>query len=144
MKIDEYGAHPQTLDEFVAFASGKFDGEYDYNTSAESALDVTIAAFNLAAHNLGLSGFQASWIALTMLGRVNGYDGPYGVLKAEDMVFPQYDVEARAREMVDGWRPWAAEQAAKKLAESEGDDRVHPDVRAHWEALAAEMTQSQD
>lgn len=155
MPEDKWGAHPQTIDELVKFIESKTGGQHDYNTSAEALHDIAVAAFNYAAGALGNSGFQAGYAALKFVGTVNGIDGPYGLLKAENMLYPQYEpVTVKAAKMAEEWKPWLAEQAREKLAEhpevtyrtvTDDDGKnpvempnVHPNVHRHWQRLAAE------
>jgi hypothetical protein len=129
---------PTTVDELAAFISETLAAQHDYESSAQALHDITAAAFNVAASELGNTGFQASWAALRLLSTVNGYDGPYAVLKAEDMVFPQYPTPVeRAAALEREWLPWAADRAREKLADDGG---VAPaaSVREHWELLDRE------
>src|SRR4051812_18939804 len=48
--------------------------ESGYNDSANAVRDVTVAAFNLMAHELGITGFQASWAALNAYAMVMHID----------------------------------------------------------------------
>lgn len=154
MKINDYGAQPQTEEELADYLRDLVDAQHDYNSSAQALHDGAMAAFNYLAHRLGNSGFQASHAALRLLGTVNGYGGPYGLLKAEDALFPQYpSAQERAQEMADGWRDWLADEARRRLAENpevvyrtvtdeDGNDpvqvpNVSPAVHEHWRALAA-------
>jgi hypothetical protein len=145
--------HPQAEDDLLAILRGLIDDPaHDYNTSAEALRDGTIAAFNYLAHRLGNSGFQASWAILNVLGDVNGYEGPFGVVKADEMLYPQYQTaEQKAREMSAGWKDWLRERATERLAEYEADPtythldddgveraypKVAPTVIEHWRMLA--------
>lgn len=130
---------PKTIEALAEYVQRQVEADHDYNTSAEAALDVACAAFNYAASAMGLSGFQASYAALSFIGRVNGYTGPYGFIKAEDALFPQYDVAGKAAEMIEGWQPWLKEQAVKHLNESqERGEEPHPRVYIHWLKLAGD------
>lgn len=131
---------PKTVAELTAFIQDTLAADHDYETSAQALHDITVAAFNVAARALGSSGFQASWAALRFLGTVNSIDGPYAVVKAEDMVYPQYPTLAdRAAQLEREWTPWAADQAREKLAELQQREAdglpTHPKVIAHWEQL---------
>ncbi len=125
---------PKTEDELLAYIHEQMDGGHDYNTSAESALAVTVAAFNYAAHVMGLTGFQAGWIGMGVLAEINSIKGPFGIIMAENMLYPQYDEPSKVREWQGKWAQWLGDEARKHLAERE---HAHPDVIAHWERLAA-------
>lgn len=125
-----------TRDELMAFIDEKVGQEHDYNTSADALWQTAEATFNYVASELGATGFQASYAALKLLGKINGYNCPFAVVKAEELVFPQYDVAGKVAGWLESWKPWAADEARKKLAESD-PEHVHPDVWSHWERLAA-------
>jgi hypothetical protein len=80
-------------------------------------------------------GFQASCADLDFLRRTRSMDGPFIILKAEDMLYPQYDLPEKLREAMESWKEWAAEECAKKLEKS--GEEAHPKVKAHWERLAS-------
>ena len=80
-----------------------------------------------------MTGFQASFGELNFLRLMRSMKGPFIILKAEDLLFPQYDLQDQLREAIDGWQPWVKEQSVKYLAESKG---AHPAVIAHWKKLA--------
>lgn len=127
-----------TRDDLITKLDALSEGSYDYNTSAEAALEFTVAAFDHAASVLGLTGFQADYVALSVVGKINGYDGPYGIIKAEDMLYPQYSTpEDKATEFAAEWADWLRDEARKRLAEFEAEP-VHasPRVVAHWRRLA--------
>ena len=132
-------SNPETVEELSEFIEEQLKRNLGYSDSAEALHDIALAAFNLAARSLGNTGFQASYAALKLLGSVNCYSGPYGVIKAEDMLFPQYPPpEVKAREMAEGWKEWVREEAAKKLEEEKSREdgfSASPRVIAHWEGL---------
>lgn len=104
----------------------------DYESAAGSALEELIEAFNKIAGDRGLTGFQASWVAMRFLTKVNMIEGPFAIIKAEDLLFPQYPDPvdtARAREAE--WMSWAAEEALKKLRDQDPSG-VASSVWRHW------------
>jgi len=124
-----------------------------YNLSADALWKAALLAFNYAAREVGASGFQAEWAALRFYSEALHIDGPFGIVRAENALYPQYDEVAKIRGWIDvEWREWIAEQASTKLAEYDAnptttwtdDDgveqttyRVAPRVVAHWRALIA-------
>ena len=56
------------------------------------------------------------------------------LIKAEDALYPQYDLPGKLTEAMEEWKPWLKEQAQKKLDAK--DEFVHPSVAAHWKKLA--------
>jgi len=93
------------------------------------------AAFYYVAHQLGVTGFQSSCADMDILRRTRSIKGPWMILKAEDALYPQYDLKAKLSEMLESGetRQWLKEEATKKLAENAG---AHPNVIAHWKKLA--------
>jgi hypothetical protein len=126
---------PKSLDELMAYIKGMVEGPHNYGTCVYAMSLSAVAAFNYVWHELGTTGFQASCADLDILRRTRSLDGPFVLLKAEDALYPQYDLRAKLEECREKWGPWLKEQATKKLAEA---GPVHPDVAAHWVRLAAE------
>lgn len=106
-----------------------------YESSARAMVDAGAAAFNYAASQVGASGFQGSWAALTLYAELVGIKGPFIVLKAEDMLYPQYDLTGRLREFTesDEMARWLGERATELLAER--NEHASPSVLTHWAAL---------
>jgi len=126
---------PDNQDEFDQLFKALATRSHDYGTCVYAMSIVAEAAFNLMAKQLGCTGFQSGCADMDILRRTRGLEGPFAIINANDMVFPQYDIRGKVDTYLDEWKPWAAEQAKKKLAES--PEYVHPDVKKHWEALAA-------
>jgi hypothetical protein len=142
---------PESVDELAELAREKLAGSCDYDAT-EAALEVVAAALNLCVAWLGLTRVQVSWLALNVLRRANGYEGPIGILNAEDDLHPgRGSPEERAAHMAAAWRPWVVAQARARLAEhpqvvytrhNSGDGEtvelpnVSPTDHAHWKALA--------
>lgn len=125
-----------TRNELVDFIDAKLAESHDYNSSAEAVRDVMVAAFDLMADALGLTGFQASWAALQGYAAAMHYDCPLIVLKAEDMLYPQYDLPGRLAEWMDECGPWLTEHAQALLDERKDDGFVVDRVREHWRTIA--------
>jgi hypothetical protein len=127
---------PTTLDELKEYVASLTDRDHDYGTCVYAMSLAATAAFQHVAHKLGVTGFQASCADLDIVRRTRSMEGPFILLKGEDMLYPQYDLPGKLREAMGEWAEWAAEQAAKKLAKNK-QDAVHPSVWAHWVTLAA-------
>lgn len=126
-----------SIEELSDYIKEKLEGEYDYNTHVHAIADITLAAFNLAANKLGASGFSASIAELEFLQRSRRIDGPFALVKADSMLYPQYDLYKELDSLIEKWQTWAQEEAKNKLNQYEGsEDLVHPDVIAHWQRLA--------
>lgn len=125
---------PYTREQLLQYIDSLTERSHDYGTCVYAMSLAALAAFNFVARKLGVTGFQSSCADLDFLRRNRNIAGPFIILKADDALYPQSDplekfLEARAQ-----WRPWLAEEAKKKLAESE---HAHPNVVAHWKKLAA-------
>ncbi len=130
---------PQTLEELVQHVKElrkDLEQGYDYNTSAQYALKVALAAFDFAAREQGLTGFQAHWVAMSFLADVNNIKGPFAIMSADLMLYPQYETPTQlAAKYEEDFKPWLGEQARKKLEEHGGS--AAPQVLEHWKKLAA-------
>jgi len=127
---------PKTREELHATIDALIDGEHDYGTCVYAMSLAAVAAYNFVAHELGATGFQASCADLDILRRNRSIDGPFALIKGEDMLYPQYDIEAKVREYLSGWQEWASKEAKKKLADPTTIGAA-PSVIAHWQKLAA-------
>jgi len=125
----------------------------DYESSADAMWKAALEAFNYVAREVGATGFQASWAALRFYGEAEGIKCPYMVIRAEDALYPQYDLNARVPDFLAKNVDWLREQAAEKLAAYEAEpthtytdddgneqthDSAHPNVVAHWRSLVGE------
>lgn len=110
-----------------------------YEQTAQALVTCALAAFEYAAHHGGVTGFQASWALLNILVRGNGWDGPVLVLKADDLLYPQYpaaDVKSREWSESDEVRRWLRDRA-RELIEKRNVKRAAVAVADHWLTLAA-------
>ncbi len=122
-----------TPEELAAYIALLVKRPHDYGTCVYAMSMAAVAAFNYVAHELGVTGFQASCADMDILSRTRGMKGPWMITNGEDLLFPQYDVRQRLEDFIEKQKPWAATEAAKKIAEN---DHAHPDVLAHWQKLA--------
>jgi hypothetical protein len=132
---DSEALKPKTTSELAAYIDGLIDREHDYGTCVYAMSLAATAAFNLVAHKLGVTGFQASCADLDILRRTRRMDGPFVILDGEKGLYPQYDLVRQVEEWLIDIRPWLAEQAKARLAEN--SKLVHPDVERHWRELTA-------
>jgi hypothetical protein len=124
---------PKSVEELTEFIQSKVTEPHDYDTASDAMWQVALAAFNFVAHELGTTGFQASSAELMFLAKSRRIDGPFAIIEAKNMLFPQYDIESQVENYLDKWSPWAA-QRAKELLETSPD--AVPRVREHWQMLA--------
>jgi len=126
---------PDTLEALNEYITSLVERKHDYGTCVYAMSLAATAAFYHVSSKLGVTGFQASCADLDFLRRTRSMDGPFIILKAEDMLYPQYNLPEKLREAMDSWKEWAAEECAKKLEKS--GEQAHPNVKAHWERLAS-------
>ena len=130
---------PTSIEELSAYIESLRTQKHDYGTRVYAMSLSATAAFNYIASSLGVTGFQASCADLDIVRRTRKLKGPFAIVKADDMLYPQYDFLNKSRALAEEWRPWAAEQAAKKIEEYKDDpDLMSPTVFAHWQWLASQ------
>jgi len=122
-------------EELAAYISALVDRPHDYGTCVYAMSMAAVAAFRYVAGQLGTTGFQTSCADLDVIRRTRALKMGFLILKAEDLLYPQYDLRAALEKFIEDEQPELAKQAAKLLAEIPAE-QVHPDVRAHWERLA--------
>jgi hypothetical protein len=121
----------ETAEELTAYIDGLVKRQHDYGTCVYAMSMAATAAFNYVAHKLGVTGFQASCADMDILRRTRSIEGPFMILDGEKALYPQYDLEGKVREWLEGddFKAWISEQAKKKLADANG---ASPSVVAHW------------
>jgi hypothetical protein len=132
---------PYTEAQLTEYIRSLVDRQHDYGTCVYAMSMAAVAAFNYVSHQLGVTGFQASCADLDILRRTRSLDGPFMLIKAQDALYPQYDLHGTLADALEKWRPWLVEQAQKKLAENPS---AHPNVLRHWQALAQMKTKKED
>lgn len=126
---------PETAADLMEYIESLTERSHDYGTCCYAMSLAATAAFQHVAKKLGVTGFQASCADLDVLRRTRSLKGPFILLKAEDMLYPQYNLQQKLRDAMNDWGEWAADEAKKKLAED--SEHAHPDVVARWTMLAA-------
>lgn len=139
----EMAPTPETIEELGEYITSLVDRQHDYGTCVYAMSLAATAAFNHVARKLCVTGFQASCADLDILRRTRHIEGPFILLKGEDTLYPQNDLPGKLRRAMEEWTSWAAEEAAKKLAEKK-QENVHPDVWALWVSLAARKSNKED
>lgn len=124
---------PLTPEQLTGYVESLVNRTHDYGTCVYAMSMAAVAAFNYVSHCLGVTGFQASCADMDILRRTRSLDGPFMIIKAEDALYPQYDLMERLAKTLEEWKPWLAEEAEKKLAENTG---AVPAVLEHWQRLA--------
>lgn len=132
---------PKTIEDLSAYIQTQVNRPHDYGTSVYAMSLAATAAFRYVAGVLGTTGFQASCADLDILRRTRDLKGPFLILKAEDALYPQYDLRKKLDDALESWRPWLADEAAKRLKER---GEAHSDVAAHWRMLSAKVREREE
>lgn len=123
-----------SLEDLVFYIESLENEEHDYNTSGYATAMAAVAAFNYMAGRLGLTGFQASYAELDFIRRTRNLNCPFMLIKADNMLYPQYNILEDVKHFLKESQGWAKEEALKKI--NEENSYVHPDVYARWKELA--------
>lgn len=132
---------PDTLAELSAYIESLTEREHEYGTCVYAMSLAAVAAFNHVAQKLGVTGFQASCADMDILRRTRQMDGPFMLVDAHKMLYPQYSIHAKVGEAMNEWLPWAAVEA-RKLLDKNDRASVSQRVWQHWEQLAALHTET--
>lgn len=122
-------------DQLQKYINSLVERPQDYGSCVYAMSLAAVAAFQYVASKLGVTGFQASCADLDFIRRTRNIKGPFMLVNAEKMLYPQYDIRSDLEEAIEKWKPWAAEQAEKKLTEVTGF--VAESVKNHWIYLAS-------
>ena len=125
----------KTLEELKEYIQSLIDLKHDYSSCPQAMVLASTAVFNFIGKELQVTNFQASYAALHILQRTQNIEGPFIVLRAEDLVYPQYDLYRKLNEFIEKNRDWVIEQAKDKLKTSK-EENVAEKVWEHWESLA--------
>lgn len=136
---DSAAPWPNSVEELSGYVSSLVERGHDYGTMVYAMSLAATAAFQFVAGKLGCTGFQASMADLDVLRRTRRIDGPFLILRAEDMVYPQYDLRERLEKFMEESRPWVIERAKERLREQ--SPHVDSRVFAHWRRLTEETKQ---
>lgn len=125
---------PKTAKELAEYVARLVDRPHDYGTCCYAMSLAAVAAFNYVSGALGVTGFQASCADMDFLRRTRHLEHGFMILNGENVLYPQYDLVEKAAKFVEEKRVELAPVARKKLGDAGG---CHPDVKRHWEELAA-------
>ncbi len=127
---------PQTKAQLIEYIDSLVDREHDYGTCVYAMSLAAVATFHYVAHTLGTTGFQSSCADLDIIRRTRLLKGPFMLIKAEDGLYPQYDLREKLEEALESWKPWFKEEATKKLADVDPANAASR-VSKHWKKLAS-------
>lgn len=105
---------------------------HDYNSAPDAAANAALAAFNYVATELGMTGFQAGYAQMQFIKTSRHIEGPFMILDATQMLYPQYDPHNQVQEFLEECKPALGEIAKKKLEEGP----AHPSVEKRWREYA--------
>lgn len=130
---------PKSMDELTSYIKALTDRPHDYGTCCYAMSLAAVAAFNFVASKLGTTGFQAGCAQMDFIRRERNLKHGFQLVDYERLLYPQYIDELTITPAIllskPDIRKSIAEAAKQKLAES--GSNCHPEVRAHWERLAA-------
>jgi hypothetical protein len=126
---------PKNIEELTAYVDGLLKQQHDYGTCVYAVSMAATAMFNYMASQLGITGFQAGCADLDILRRTRHLEGPFMIVKAEDMLYPQYDILTKVTATMKTWQPWVKEQAIKNLADA-AKTNATGSVIEHWEKMS--------
>ena len=124
---------PYTQKQLTEYVESLVNRSHEYGTCVYALSLAAAAAFNYVSHKLGVTGFKASCADLDFLRRTRSINGPFILLKADDLLYPQYDLREKLDEAIKEWQPWLKTEAQKRL---ENDRPAAVLVVAHWQRLA--------
>lgn len=129
---------PKTEEELSNYIQDLVKRPHDYGTCVYAMSMAAVAAFRYVAHELGTTGFQASCADLDIVRRTRYLKGPFMIVDAAQLLYPQYDPEEKVHEFLtsDSTTEWLHTEAEKRLKDKQGTT-AHPDVLARWRLLAA-------
>lgn len=127
---------PSSPEELVSYIAALTDRPHDYGTCVYAMSMAAVAAFNMVASKLGVTGFQVSCADMDVLRRTRHMRGPFMLIDGANALYPQYDLHAKLTEFLASIRPWLATEATKELERFPAEGS--PSVRKHMEDLAAE------
>ena len=128
-------AYKQSIKTLNKFAKHLFrDYSYDYGSAVHAVSAAALAAARVGASELGLTGFQASFVMWDFLQEWMHIGKEVGarIQNFDDMLYPQYRYKY---EKTISKRTWENLQNAAKKNLKEVSD-AHPDVIRHWQSIA--------
>ena len=132
MKIENY--YPKNWEDFNTYLEEIESKPHDYNTIADALTQATVAFFNYFASKHGMTGFQASWSQLQIIGVLRGLEAPFMIVDSGKQLFPQYDILRDVEEFLENSKPALGKIAKDNL---ENDTKyASPNVIKRWEELA--------
>ncbi len=130
----EKAPFPNTREELNEYIDSLLALPADYGMAVYVASLSATATLNYVGKMAGMTGFQMSCVDLDIVRRTRALNCPFMIIKADDMLYPQYNIREQVSEALCKWRPWATKKATELLM---GDRKgLHPAVLERWHELA--------
>ncbi len=124
---------PKTIEELNEYIASLEAIVPDYGIAVYVVSLSATATYNYLSYKHGMTGFQASCADLDIIRRTRHLECPFMLVKADDMLFPQYDMYQNLSDAMREWMPWASQRATELLKDTTG---CHPSVVKRWHLLA--------
>lgn len=131
---------PKTIEELNDYINELSKDGGDYGKAVYCMSMAATAAFYYMSHVVGATGFQASCADLDIFRRTRSINGPFAIIAGEDMLYPQYNIQAKVSGYLSEWREWAAKEARKNLA-TNNKENVSEEVWKQWEMLSDQVAE---
>jgi len=106
--------------------------KFDIDKSAQKQVDIINAVLDEA----GNSCMSAGWVAMRVMRKVQGVEGPMWLLMLDNYaMYPQYDLQEKMNKFLKDSKSWMKKTAQKNLKERKKKGMAHPDVIKHWETI---------
>jgi len=129
---------PKTLPRFIDMLIHGY--EHDYGTICHAMSAAALAGAYALEHSPqgGITGFQSGFVMWGFLRNWLSVDGPLSLIQWRNLLYPQHVKDFPITIMDQETMDYLQAEAKKLLADPEnGDGFTHPEVKAHWERLAA-------
>lgn len=123
------------IEEMVVWPNKTEDSGEGYGRCVYAMSNAALAAFRYVAGRQDVTGFQASMAEMQFVSDSRGMKHGWMLLNADDLLYPQYDLRAKVDAWINTTETRLADAAKAKLAED--GSHAHPEVRKHWERIAA-------
>lgn len=136
-ELEQKASKVRSMEDFQAFFKDAMELEHDYGSICVAIGMVAKAAATMADRheNGGITGFQAGAVMWEFMRTWNGVgkDGPVGLTKYENLMYPQYEKYFQATINKATW-DWAKEEAKKRLEKD--TNGAAPAIIEHWKKMA--------
>lgn len=128
---------PEDWEDFVDYMDEIENQQHDYSSIADALTDTTVAFFNYYASKHGMTGFQAGYSGMQVIGKLRGMKHPFMILDSSKLLYPQYDLANDVQKFLDESKVSLAPVAKEMIAELDEDSFVSKGVVARWKEIAS-------